>query len=175
MKLLLQRSFPQLCAESLTRGASSPSRHCAGGLPKAHHVAGAAEVHSSHLLIHLAEVPLSLLILLQSVLILWSNHLSHHSTLRSNDILRKSHHTSLCRTSKSIGHSHSYHHPCALPHDRHRLSHQASHHPGGCRHRNSHGWETLKMSRWLCGKWHRGGAQEHTWCTLLLHGSCAIQ
>lgn len=52
-RFLLQLSFPQLCAESLARGASSPSCGCAGGLAKAHHVAGTAEVHSSHLLIHL--------------------------------------------------------------------------------------------------------------------------
>lgn len=52
-RLLLQLSFPQLCAESLTGGASRPPCRCAGGLAEAHHVAGAAEIHSSHLLIHL--------------------------------------------------------------------------------------------------------------------------
>lgn len=114
--------------------------------------------------LYLREVPWSLLALLQSILILWRDHLSHHSTLRSNDILRKSHHTSLCSTSKSIGHSHSYHHACALSHDWHRLSHHVSHHPSCCRHRNSHGWKALKMSGWLCGKWHRGRPHEHT-CT----------
>lgn len=142
----MRLSFPQLCAERLTRGAACPARCCAGGLPKAHRRAGAAEVHPSHLLVHLREVPLSLLVLLQSKLILWCDHLSHHSTLRSNNILRKSHHTSLCRTSKSIGHSHSHHHACALSHDWHRLSHHVSHHPSCCRHRNSHGWKALKMS-----------------------------
>ena len=60
VRLLLQLSFPQLCAESLTRGASSPPCRCAGGLPKAHHVAGTAEVHSSHLLIHLWSIHTSL-------------------------------------------------------------------------------------------------------------------
>lgn len=55
-RLLLQLSFPQLCAERLTRGAACPARCCAGGLPKAHRRAGAAEVHPSHLLVHLQRV-----------------------------------------------------------------------------------------------------------------------
>uniref|UniRef100_A0A7M4F4P9 Galactosylgalactosylxylosylprotein 3-beta-glucuronosyltransferase n=1 Tax=Crocodylus porosus TaxID=8502 RepID=A0A7M4F4P9_CROPO len=43
----------KLCAECLTRGASSPSCHSIWGLTKAHHIAGATEIHASHLLIHL--------------------------------------------------------------------------------------------------------------------------
>lgn len=60
MRLLLQLSFPQLCAESLTRGASSPSCRRAGGLAEAHHIAGTAEIHSSHLLVHLQSTHTSL-------------------------------------------------------------------------------------------------------------------